>query len=557
MFAEDLTAARTARDRRLLSIALTVLMTGWTMLAVFGGIASATIDAAGSGPGSGQSAHPSSRDTGKPASSHHRTKAAAANTDAKPAARSAKHDATVSAVAATNSARTPRVKIARVPKAVAATTPVSAATAVSAMTPARSPSTPSTPAMPAVPDSSTVAALGEEVHRRSTLAAQLTPGYLVNSVVNSLGSALAGTAAHLNSALAFDVRQVTQWTRQMVGAFFDAGAVVASLVNNIALLGANIVGPAPLWSLPYRALNVVATVAGDISKVFSGTPLNATGSGPFAVHYGVYNVLAYLMPWLAPAGANDSSVTVTDEHPLPIILLNGTGATQAVSWSVGAPALANAGYKVYTFNYGNVSGNPAFPLQANGDIARSAQQLCAEVDRVLAETGASRVILIGHSQGGGILPEYYLNNLGGAAKVSQLIGIAPSNHGSDVDGLVGALSIPIIGTLLRAVVNIAGPAWLQQVLGSSVIQQVYSGGDTRPGVIYDTVTSINDEVVTPYRQQALSGPNVTNVIVQQQDPGFAGGHGNILVNYGVWQTILGMLAANPAAAPQLQTAAVA
>ena len=50
---------------------------------------------------------------------------------------------------------------------------------------------------------------------------------------------------------------------------------------------------------------------------------------------------------------------------------------------------------------------------------------------MLAETGAPKVILIGHSQGGGILPAYYINNLDGADKVSQLIGIAPSNHGTD------------------------------------------------------------------------------------------------------------------------------
>ena len=63
-----------------------------------------------------------------------------------------------------------------------------------------------------------------------------------------------------------------------------------------------------------------------------------------------------------------------------------------------------------------------------------AVELDAEMDRVLAETGAPKVILIGHSQGGGILPVYYINKLDGADKVSQLIGIAPSNHGTDVDG---------------------------------------------------------------------------------------------------------------------------
>lgn len=43
-----------------------------------------------------------------------------------------------------------------------------------------------------------------------------------------------------------------------------------------------------------------------------------------------------------------------------------------------------------------------------------------------------------------------------------------------------------------------GPALYQQALGSPFQQEVYSNGDTRPGVLYTTITSINDEVVTPY-----------------------------------------------------------
>ena len=37
--------------------------------------------------------------------------------------------------------------------------------------------------------------------------------------------------------------------------------------------------------------------------------------------------------------------------------------------------------------------------------------------------------LVGHSQGG-MMPRYYVKNLGGAAKVDDLIGLSPSNHGT-------------------------------------------------------------------------------------------------------------------------------
>ena len=581
MFSDDVPAPN-PRPVRLWPLVLTAVVAAWTMLAVSGGVAWASTDGKSGNKGSSHStthstAHPTTRKSDTSPShqspSHHRTEATAGTRGHRPV----RHDTSITSAAhkvPTTTATSPDAPAAPEAKTVDApattdtgtktsTTTVkapktsAAATAVRAVTTASSPSSPSTPRTPAALDAATFAALGEEVQRKSTVAAQLSPGYLVNAAVNIIGGGLAGTAAHLSPALARDVRQAAQFTRQMVGLAFDIGAIGASLVNNVAALAAHNIGPDFLFGLPYHALTAVAVVAGDISKVFTGTPLNATGTGPFAVDYGVFDILAFLTPWISPPGANDPSITVTAEHPLPVILLNGTSANQAVNWSVGAPALADAGYKVYTFNYGNNTSDPNFPIQAIGDIATSAEQLSAEVDKVLAETGASQVILIGHSQGGGILPEYYLNELGGASKVSQLIGIAPSNHGTNVDGLTGVLSIPIVGALLKGLLSNAGAAWLQQVGGSALVRQVYSNGDTRPGVVYDTIASTNDEVVTPYTQQALSGPDVTNVVVQQQNPGFAGGHLGIVVNYGVWQDILGLLAANPAASPAQPTAAVA
>ena len=164
---------------------------------------------------------------------------------------------------------------------------------------------------------------------------------------------------------------------------------------------------------------------------------------------------------------NHGPIDPTKEHPLPTTCSTGHTATQGdANWCVGAPVLANAGYRVYTFNYGNVTGNPNSPIQATADISKSADELDDEIDRVLLETGAEKVILIGHSHGGGILPAYYINNVdGGAEKVSQVIGIAPSNHGTDFNGLVGLLNVPVFGPLVVAVSNIIGPAFIQQTVG--------------------------------------------------------------------------------------------
>jgi triacylglycerol esterase/lipase EstA (alpha/beta hydrolase family) len=337
--------------------------------------------------------------------------------------------------------------------------------------------------------------------------------------------------------------------RQIVGLVSDVGVVAASAVYTVAHTVAEAFGPHSFFGVPYALASAVANSAAAVSRTLIGAPLDSASTGPFPVNYGIIDGLTFFNPQKPPPGANDPSITVTAEHPLPIILINGTFATQGENWGVGAPVLANAGYKVYTFNYGNITQDPNFPIQATDDIRQSGLQLAAEVDRVLAETGAPKVILIGHSQGGGILPVYYINNLGGADKVSQLIGIAPSNHGTDADGLIGVLDLPILGPLLTATVNMFGQALLQQALGSEFQQEVYGNGDTRPGVLYTTIASTNDEFVTPYTQQALSGPNVTNIVLQDRYPGFPAGHLGVVLSPQVWSVVLSALANNPQANP--------
>jgi triacylglycerol esterase/lipase EstA (alpha/beta hydrolase family) len=339
--------------------------------------------------------------------------------------------------------------------------------------------------------------------------------------------------------------------RQVVGLVSDVGVVAMSAVWTAADTVAQIFGPHSFFGAPYALASAVANSAAAVSRTLIGAPPGATSTGPFRVTYGIIDGLAFFRPQVPPPGANDPSITVTPQHPLPIILLNGTTGTQGANWSVGAPVLANAGYKVYTFNYGNITNDPNFPLQATDDIRESAKELDAEIDRVLLETGAPQVILIGHSQGGGILPVYYINNVDDENKVSQLIGIAPSNHGTDASGLIGLQGLPILGPLVIAISNALGPALQQQTLGNEFQQEVYGNGDTRPGVLYTMITSKNDEIVTPYTQQALDGPNVTNIVLQDLYPGLTAGHEGVVLSPQVWSIVLDALASNPAANPAL------
>jgi triacylglycerol lipase len=190
------------------------------------------------------------------------------------------------------------------------------------------------------------------------------------------------------------------------------------------------------------------------------------------------------------------------QHPAPVILVHGTFA--ATSWQLIAPALAELGYCVFTFDYGDLG---------TGEIAVSAQQLSDFVDQLLSRTGAQRVSIVGHSEGG-MMPRYYIKFLGGAAKVDDLVALSPSNHGTNN---------PLI--LEGAALGCTACAE-QEAVGSAFLNKLNQGDETPSPVDYTVVQTMYDAVVTPYTSAFLKGPasRVTNVTLQDACPNDYAGH---------------------------------
>ena len=266
----------------------------------------------------------------------------------------------------------------------------------------------------------------------------------------------------------------------------------------------------PAFWRPAAALFVAgaALVAAPLSAQARALPVNydfATGA-----------LAGFLFPQTPPPGADNFGCQPSSAHPDPVILVNGTFANQDDNWQAASPLLANHGYCVFAFNYGGTS--PSAVVQGTGDIAASAGQLGAFVTRVLAATGAVKADLVGHSQGG-MMPRYYLKFLGGAAHVNKLVALAPSNHGTTLDGLTAlatALGAVFGSGLVTGTLNALCTACVQQEAGSSFLASLNAGGDTVAGVSYTVIESRNDEVVTPFTSAFLSGPGVTGITLQNQ-----------------------------------------
>ena len=199
---------------------------------------------------------------------------------------------------------------------------------------------------------------------RSSASIEQPPTQTSSRTQQALTVAPSGPTASISQP-GTDTQNLPQLGRQVVGLVSDIGTVVMSAVYTVADTVAKAFGPDSFFGVPYALATAVANSAAAVSRTLIGAP-DYVGTGRFPVNYGIINGLTFFNPQGAPPGANDPRITVTDEHPLPIILVNGTVATQGENWGVGAPLLANAGYKVYSFNYGNITRRPQFPDPGDG-----------------------------------------------------------------------------------------------------------------------------------------------------------------------------------------------
>lgn len=198
-----------------------------------------------------------------------------------------------------------------------------------------------------------------------------------------------------------------------------------------------------------------------------------------------------------PPGANDWSCKPTAARPTPVVLVHGTGGDRRNLLERLSAGIKAAGFCVYSLDYGN---------RGLGDIPTSAQQLKDFTERVLRSTGASKVSMVGHSQGG-MMPRYYIKFLGGDRVVDDLVGIAPSNHGTALtQGRLNPVSL---------LVGFACVSCVQQGAGSAFLTRLNAGDETPGPVSYTQVTTRYDEVVVPHTSGYLAaGPRTTNLTLQ-------------------------------------------
>ena len=116
----------------------------------------------------------------------------------------------------------------------------------------------------------------------------------------------------------------------------------------------------------------------------------------------------------------------------PIVFVHGDGDTAAL-WTTTLWRWQSNGWPrerlhAVDFPYPSSRDDDTVPQEGRSSAADETRYLAAEVDKVLAATGARQVVLMGNSRGGNAIRSY-IAYAGGAAKVSHAILGGTPNHG--------------------------------------------------------------------------------------------------------------------------------
>lgn len=204
----------------------------------------------------------------------------------------------------------------------------------------------------------------------------------------------------------------------------------------------------------------------------------------------------------APTGPVTCSGDLAHSGGTPVLLVPGTTLTpQQFSWNYE---------KVFT-EQGRAWCAVTLPQNAMGDV-QVAGEIVADAIRTTYAQAGGKIAVVGHSQGG-MVPRWALKFWPDTrAMVSDLIGLAPSNHGTVLAHPVCALT--------------CAPAIWQQRTGSAFLTALNRGGETYPRISYTQVYSATDEVVVPnlpFPTPASSmlttgGGDISNILIQSVCP---------------------------------------
>lgn len=205
-----------------------------------------------------------------------------------------------------------------------------------------------------------------------------------------------------------------------------------------------------------------------------------------------------------------------------VVIRSSSGSAEPVPQSAPGPVLLVAGYGGNGDSLGPLatalrsSGREAVVVpmvgDGTGDLSAQAKHLGEVAARVLKDSEATSVDVIGYSAGG-VVVRLWVRDGGGDQVARRVLTLGAPQHGTSQ----AALGAELAGG--------CPPACEQLVPGSDLLRRLNAGDETPAGPLWATLRSTSDRVVTPIDSAALDG--AVNLVVQDVCPRSTAGHADL------------------------------
>ncbi|KAI8632874.1 Alpha/Beta hydrolase protein [Xylariaceae sp. FL1651] len=226
----------------------------------------------------------------------------------------------------------------------------------------------------------------------------------------------------------------------------------------------------------------------------------------------------------------------------PVVVLHGLSADRNVDLNLLQYELNGRGYCTFSQTYGAY----AVPDWIGGlrDMTQSAQDIAAFVREVQDKTGAAKVDIVGHSEGGVQAIYVPLTQAGVAGIVEHLVALGPAIHGARYFGFTDLWYIGGEATraLVGALIDLVGCPACEQLAPDGKVTDDFAKAPkiAQEGNKITVIMSKSDTLVTP-DVSTIDEPEVNNVFVQTTCPDDKVGHAGLAWDKSVWRLIINAL----------------
>ncbi|KAI1406573.1 alpha/beta-hydrolase [Hypoxylon fuscum] len=243
-------------------------------------------------------------------------------------------------------------------------------------------------------------------------------------------------------------------------------------------------------------------------------------------------------------GAPDNNFDCKSERN-PVVMLHGLSANREVDLNMLQWELNRRGYCTFSSTYGAWDLVPW--IGGLRSMADSAKDIAEFVKEVKDKTGAEKVDIVGHSEGGVQAIYVPMTQAGISSIVEHVVALGPAIHGAKYLGFTDLWYIggSVTRNIATVVQNVLGCPACDDMMTDGAVYNDFKSADAivQSGNKVTIITSSSDILVSSDISR-IDEPGVNNVLIQDTCPDDPVGHAGLMWDKSVWRLIVNALEEN-------------